>query len=421
MPKNIEGDPEKGKALFKNRRKGPCSACHTVQDPKAWPSGNVGPDLRVIGDRGSPDQYFYQVIYDPRAVFGLNSPMPPFGTSGTLTEEEMIHLVAFLQTQKGKKPGVVPKVSDDKNWDPYTREVVKPDYGNPLDPIDNPGLLLTEEVAVPLWTKKGPKEKSCADCHGPIGEPDDLRQLGVIKSMVGVGAAYPKWMEKYGRMMSVEDLLAVHSPETTGLEMPAQGKENLTMSILVRMQSNGMPYVMDTEHTAVKAAIERGKELFHRPVGRRNSACAGCHTGPRGGANKFLGGRFLGDVGDGLINHPYWRTSQQRLYDIRTRMQWCMTPLGTNYLAGDSPEYADLETYILRASKGKKWWCQGSPISSRPVPARSRVSAPAHQHGNDAPPAQAHTHEAFRFAMAVLGFFAASVLAASDPEGDLRV
>jgi sulfur-oxidizing protein SoxA len=280
--------------------------------------------------------------------------MPPFGLSGLLTEEEIVHLVAFLQTQKAEKPGIVPKVSDDKNWSPYTREVVKPDYGNPLDPVDNPGLLQTEAIAVPLWSKIGPKGESCETCHGKIGDVDELRSLGVIDSMVGFGAQYPKWMDKYGRMMSIEDFLAVHSPETSGIEMPAQSKENLTMSVLVRMQSNGMKYAMDNEHPAVKAAIERGKELFHRSVGKRNSSCAGCHTGPRGGADKFLGGRYLANVDSGLINHPYWRTSQQRLYDIRTRFQWCMTPLGTNYLPGDAPEYADLETFIMSRQLGKE-------------------------------------------------------------------
>jgi sulfur oxidation c-type cytochrome SoxA/sulfur oxidation c-type cytochrome SoxX len=354
MPAGLVGDPEKGKEIFKSRKKGPCTACHTIQDADAWPLGNVGFDLRIIGDRGSPDQLLYQVIYDPRVVFGPDSPMPPFGLAGILTEAEIVHLVAFLQTQKAKQAGIVPNVSADKNWDPNTREVVKPDYGDELDPVDNPGLIQTENIAVPLWSKTGPTGSSCETCHGAIDEEDDLRPLGVIESMVGFGANSPKWMEKYGRMMSIEDFIAVHSPETTGIEMPAQSKENLTMSVLVRMQSNGLEYGLDTAHPAVQAAIERGKELFHRQVGKRHSSCAGCHTGPRGGADKFLGGRYLANVESGLVNHPYWRTSQQRLYDIRTRFQWCMTPLGTNYLPGDSPEYADLETYIVSRQLGKK-------------------------------------------------------------------
>jgi L-cysteine S-thiosulfotransferase len=351
MPRDIAGDPEKGHALFKDRGKGPCYACHVVPDATIWPAGNVGPDLRAIGYRNLPDSYLYQLIYDARAIFGLDSPMPPFGTSGMWTEEEIVHVVAYLQSLKGDPPGTPDRVTDDRQWDPRTRDVVRPDYGHPLDPLDNPALGVTETVAVPLWNQVGPKGESCASCHGTLEAPDELRSLGVIPEFARVGATYPKWFDEYRRMMSVEDFLAVHAPDTTGIEMPAQDQENLAMSILVRMQSNGKPYELDTGNPNVQAAIKRGEQLFHRPVGQRNHSCADCHT-PRGGADKFLGGRFLANVDDGMLNHPYWRTAQQRIWDARIRMQWCMTPLGTNYLPGDAPEYADLETYIIFKQQG---------------------------------------------------------------------
>ncbi|HVL57146.1 MAG TPA: hypothetical protein VM491_11605, partial [Burkholderiaceae bacterium] len=164
---------------------------------------------------------------------------------------------------------------------------------------------------------------------------------------VGVGVQYPKWFAQHRRMMSIEDFLSVHGPETTGHEFPTQGQQNITMAILVKMQSNGMPYKLALDDPNVQAAVKRGQELFHRPVGQRAHACADCHT-ERGGAHKFLGGRFLANVEkDAMINHPYYRTAQARLWDIRIRMQWCMTPLRTNMLPGDAPEYADIETYIL--------------------------------------------------------------------------
>jgi sulfur-oxidizing protein SoxA len=347
MPAGIQGDPKKGAALFRDRTIGPCTGCHLIPDATVWPMGNVGPDLRTIGDRGLPDQHLYQVIYDPRVIFGPDSPMPPFGHSGKLTPEQIVHLVAYMQSLKGNPPGVPPKVTDDKQWDPYTRDVVRPDYGDPLDPTANPGLALTERVAVPLWSKPGPKGQSCASCHGPIGAPDAQRTLGVIQSMVGVATRYPKWFSQFRRMMSIEDFLAVHAPETTGHEMPSQGEANLTMAILVKMQSNGMPYRLDMGNPNVRAAIERGRALFYKKVGERAHACADCHT-ERGGAHKFLGGRFLANLEkDAMINHPYYRTAWHQLIDIRIRMQWCMTPLGTNMLPGDAPEYADLETFII--------------------------------------------------------------------------
>jgi sulfur-oxidizing protein SoxA len=153
--------------------------------------------------------------------------------------------------------------------------------------------------------------------------------------------------------MSIEDLLTVHAPETTGVPLPAESMENLTMATLVKMASNGMPVDLDLTSPAARAAQARGKASFYRRVGQRNHACADCHT-PDKGANKFLGGRLLGDVTVGLSRHfPTWRTSQTEMWDMRKRMQWCMTPLGMNMLAADSIEYAELELYLASFDNGK--------------------------------------------------------------------
>jgi sulfur-oxidizing protein SoxA len=347
MPAGIKGDPQKGHALITAGAKGPCTACHVIPDAKVWPAGNVGPDLRAIGSRGISDDFLFQIIYDPRVLYGNDTPMAPFGASGMWTEEEIVHAVAYLQSLKGNPPGQPERVTDDRQWDPRTREVVRPAYGDALDVTANPGLALAESIAVPLWSKAGPKGQSCAGCHGALGAPQGRRTIGTITSMEGVAARYPKWYDKYRRMMSIEDFLAVHAPEATGHELPSQGDANMSMSILVKMQSYDMPYAIDLKNPNVRAAVKRGEELFNRRVGQRGQACAHCHT-ERGGGRKFLGGRFLADVEkDAMVNHPYFRTAWQRLIDIRVRMQWCMTPLRTNMLPGDAPEYADLETFLV--------------------------------------------------------------------------
>ena len=41
------------------------------------------------------------------------------------------------------------------------------------------------------------------------------------------------------------------------------------------------------------------------------------------------------------------------LWDMRRRMQWCMTPLGANMLAADAIEYAELELYLTQFDNGK--------------------------------------------------------------------
>jgi len=335
MPNGVTGDAKKGRALFLARAKGPCTGCHLIPGDDVWPAGSVGPDLSTIADRKLSDAYVYQQIYDARVVFP-NTSMPPWGVTGAFTPEEIVHLVAFLQTLKGPLP---PEKDPDRN--PVTR--TKPvGFGDNLDPTNNPAVLMAE-AAEAVWAAKGPTGKACADCH----------EGGPANAMKGVAARFPKFVPAYRRVMSIEDFLAVHAPERTGTQMPAQSTTNLAMSILVKMASNGMPVGIDTSSQEARAALARGKATFYRRVGERNHACADCHT-PETGANKFLGGRLLGDAKAGLTRHfPVWRTDRTEVWDIRKRMQWCMIPLGANMLAADAIEYAELELYLTAFDVGK--------------------------------------------------------------------
>jgi len=335
MPNGVTGDAKQGRALFLARAKGPCTGCHLIPGDDVWPAGSVGLDLSTIADRKLSDAYVYQQIYDARVVFP-NTSMPPWGAIGAFTPEEIVHLVAFLQTLKGPLP---PEKDPDRN--PVTR--TKPvGFGDNLDPTNNPALLMAE-AAEAGWTAKGTTGKACADCH----------EGGSAKAMKGVATRFPKFVPAYRRVMSIEDFLAVHAPETTGTQMRAQSTTNLSMSMLVKMASNGMPVGIDTSSQEARAALARGKATFYRRVGERNHACADCHT-PEKGANKFLGGRLLGDAKAGLTKHfPVWRTDRTEVWDMRKRMQWCMIPLGANMLAADAIEYAELELYLTAFDVGK--------------------------------------------------------------------
>ncbi len=333
----VAGDAKKGRSLFLARAKGPCTGCHLIQGEDVWPAGNVGPDLSTFGDRGLPDDYVFNLIYDPRHVFP-NTTMPPWGTGEVLSPEEIVHVVAFLKTQKGPLP---PEKNRERN--PETRPK-PPGFGDNLDPTNNPAVVRAEG-AEKLWAERGPSGKSCADCHE--GSP--------AKAMRGVATRYPKYVKQYRRVMSIEDLLTVHGPERTGTQLPAQSKENLDLAVLVKMASNGMPVAVDVSAPEHRAAFERGLASFNKRVGQRNHACADCHTPGSGrGADRFLGGRLLGNVENGLTRHfPTWRTSQGEIWDMRKRMQWCLTPLGMNMLPADSVEYAELELYLTSFDKGK--------------------------------------------------------------------
>jgi sulfur-oxidizing protein SoxA len=335
MPPGVTGDPKRGAALFLDRAKGPCTGCHLVPGDNVWPAGSVGPDQSTIGDRKLPDQYLFQLIWDPRVVFA-NTSMPPWGTIGVLNQEEVVNLVAYLQTLRAPAP---PEKDADRN--PFTRR--KPEgFGDNLDPTNNPGMLVADSAEA-LWVARGPMARACADCH----------QGGVERAMRGVAPRYPKFVRAYERVMSIEDFLTVHGPETTGRPLPAESTDNLHLTILIKRASNGLPVKVDTSSREARAAIARGKASFEKRVGQRKHACADCHA-PDRGANKFLGGRFLGDVSSGLTKHfPLWRTDRGEVWGMRKRFQWCMTPLGTNMLAADSIEYAELELYLTTFDNGK--------------------------------------------------------------------
>jgi sulfur-oxidizing protein SoxA len=335
MPDGVTGDPKKGRALFMNRSKGPCTGCHLIPGQDVWPAGSVGPDLSAIADRKLTKAYLYQQIYDPRVVFPHTS-MPPWGVTGVLKPEEIVHLVAYLQTLKGPLPA---EADADRN--PFTRK--KPvGFGDNLDPTNNPAVLRAEGAEA-IWSARGPAGKACADCHAG----------GPAQAMKGVATRYPKLVKAYGRVMSIEDFLTVHGPDTTGRALPAQSDDNLNLTMLVKMASNGLPVSVDVSSPEARAALARGQATFSRRVGERNHSCADCHT-PDKGANKFLGGRLLGSATDGLTKHfPTWRTSQTQVWDMRRRFQWCMTPLGMNMLPADAIEYAELELFLTSFDNGK--------------------------------------------------------------------
>src|SRR5436190_7124445 len=147
MPAGVVGEPAKGRALFLSRAKGPCTGCHLVPGADVWPAGNVGPDLSTIGARGLTNEYLYQQIYDPRLVFPQTT-MPPWGAGGAFTPDEIVHLVAFMQTLKGPLP---PERDPDRNPQTRTKPV---GFGDNLDPTNNPAVLLAEGAEA-QWNTKG--------------------------------------------------------------------------------------------------------------------------------------------------------------------------------------------------------------------------------------------------------------------------
>jgi len=91
----LDGNVERGKKLAATKIKGNCVACHQI--PGVSQTGDVGPSLIGYKDSGKSAAELYQQVYDSR-VANPGSDMPPFGTFGTLTDQEIRDVVAYIMS-----------------------------------------------------------------------------------------------------------------------------------------------------------------------------------------------------------------------------------------------------------------------------------------------------------------------------------
>lgn len=93
----LNGDPNKGKEIAMNTQRGNCWACHAL--PGDAQPGSGGPPLLTIGTWGYSDAHIYQQIWDRRAA-NPDTIMPPYGTNGVLSDQDIRDVVAYLQSLK---------------------------------------------------------------------------------------------------------------------------------------------------------------------------------------------------------------------------------------------------------------------------------------------------------------------------------
>lgn len=331
----ITGDPGIGAKLAADRtRGGSCLACHVMgQAGNADLPGNVGPDLSEIGNAGLKDEELFNFVYDAR-VYHAETIMPPWGTNGLFNDVEIGHIVAFLKTLT--KPAVFPTEVDDPSKRPPPVET-----RDNLDELVNPGLW-TIEKAQQLWTTRGPVGFSCASCHG--------RAEDHFKTWA---AGMPKWEPRLDKVLGVEEFVYRHAQVATGLSWLMQSSENTAMSVYLRFLADGEEIHVDVTSPGAKEAYERGKALAAVKVGQLNFSCLDCHSPERGGLH-WIRGQWLGEQRGQYDHFPTWRTSQQDIWDIRKRFQWCNVAVWANELPPDAKEYGDLELYLAAANAGLK-------------------------------------------------------------------
>ena len=281
LPAGRRGDPKKGRALFLSRAKGPCTGCHLVPGDDVWPAGSVGPDLSTYRRPQASATSTSTCTSTIRASLFPQTIDAAVGRGGRAhARGDRRTSSAFLQTLEG--PGAAgegrraqpvharagPSASATTSIRPTTRRCCWP------------------RAPSALWSERGPARQGVRRL--PRRRPD--------AAMKGVATRYPRFVTKYGRVMSHRGLpRPCTGPRRRGARFPRRARQ---------------PRHGDADQDGVQrhaGAVDlaspetRGRA---RPRARRRSTSAWASattraptaTRRRRAADKFLGGRLLADV-----------------------------------------------------------------------------------------------------------------------------
>jgi sulfur-oxidizing protein SoxA len=192
------------------------------------------------------------------------------------------------------------------------------------DEITGPAVLWLLDGEA-LWGKLG-----CAACHG------DARN-----SMKGVAARYPALVE--GKLLNLEQRIRQKSPA-----LAYESRDLLALTAFVARQSHGMPINVEVG-AKTQPLIDAGRAFFHRRQGHLNLACAQCHDDNWG---KKLAGNPIPQAHP--TGYPIYRLEWQTLGSRARRFRNCLTGMRAESYAQGSPEFVELELYLMWRARGMK-------------------------------------------------------------------
>lgn len=206
------------------------------------------------------------------------------------------------------------------------------------DDAANPGMLWVKDGEA-LWsTKAGSAGHACFDCHG------DARV-----SMKGVAARYPAYDAVRRRPVNLEQRINIC--RTGQQKAPAFAFESgnlLALSAYLGQQSRGLPIEVTIDERS-KPFLEAGREIFNRRQGQLNLSCAHCHDDHW---DQRLAGNPITQANPN--GYPLYRLEWQGLGSLERRLRNCLSGTRTQAYDYGSPEFVDLELFLMWRSRGMK-------------------------------------------------------------------
>ncbi|HEY4069176.1 MAG TPA: sulfur oxidation c-type cytochrome SoxA [Burkholderiaceae bacterium] len=197
------------------------------------------------------------------------------------------------------------------------------------DDAANPAMLWVNEGAS-MW------EHDCSRCHGDAA-----------KSMRGVATRYPAFDAATQRPITLAQRInqcRVARMQTTPLAPESDAL--LSIESYVAFQSRGRPIAPPAD-PRLRAARERGEQLFHRRIGQLDFSCAQCHDDHAG---QRLGGSTIPQAHP--TGYPMYRLEWQGMASLQRRLRSCMAGVRAEPFAYDAPELTELELYLATRAAG---------------------------------------------------------------------
>ena len=203
------------------------------------------------------------------------------------------------------------------------------------DDMANPAMLWVREGA-PLWGKRaGTADKACADCHGGV------------ESMADVAAHYPAFDAALGRPVDLEQRINLCRRNHQQAEaLAGESRDLLALTAYVARQSRGKP-IAPSDDPRLRPSIDAGAALFKQRQGQLNLSCAQCHDDNDGGK---LGSATIPQGHP--TAYPIYRLEWQGLGSLKRRLRNCLVGMRAEPYAYDSPEYVQLELFLMQRARG---------------------------------------------------------------------
>jgi sulfur-oxidizing protein SoxA len=202
------------------------------------------------------------------------------------------------------------------------------------DDFANPGMLWVTRGEALFAQPRGEAKVACKGCH----EAGSLR---------GVASHYPRYDEKLGRVVNLEQRISACIVAKQRAPLYAwESDELLSLTAFVAHEAKGVPISVSIDGPA-KPVFEAGHRLYTTRVGQLHLACTNCHDSSWG--RTLLAESVSQGHPDGW---PAYRLEWQSMGSLERRLRACYYGVRAEMPAYGSDDFIALELYLAWRAQG---------------------------------------------------------------------